>query len=76
MDNLVGEITMERVRGPVKAVSAALTDHTAMILIGTASGEVHSVRTSDGSSASISKLGQGPPAAQVSLLAMIAHWQC
>lgn len=60
-----GEITMERVQGPVTAVSAAAIESTAMIFIGTESGAVHCVRTTDGSAATISKLGQGPPSSQV-----------
>ena len=65
IDGSVGEITMERVSGPVKAVSAAAIESTAMVFIGTESGAIYCVRTTDGSSATISKLGQGPPSSQV-----------
>ena len=67
IEGSVGEITMERVSGPVRAVSAASVESTAMIFIGTESGTVHCMRTTDGSSATISKLGQGPPSSQVLL---------
>lgn len=64
-NNTVGEITMERVPGPVTAISASAMESSVVILIGTARG-VHAARTSDGCSATIVKLGQVQKPAQVS----------
>lgn len=57
----IGEITMERVPGPVKAVTAAALESTAVVLVATESA-VHCVRTIDGSTAALSILIQPQPA--------------